>query len=112
MRWETKGPFLVSTELLGFLSIFKKSQASSAFEALNSVCLSRYQSDVIPPIQMRRTTMAFSRVSTGDSDIPASYKLKTCVSGNFCSCLKEVKPLVVYDGEQGIVLEPMQGNWA
>ena len=30
----------------------------------------------------------------------------------FGSCLKEVKPLVVYDGEQGIVLEPMQGNWA
>ena len=24
----------------------------------------------------------------------------------------EVKPLVVYDGEQGIVLEPMQENWA
>ena len=40
------------------------------------------------------------------------YKLKTCVSGNFGSCLKEVKPLVVYDGEQVIVLEPMQGNWA
>ena len=31
---------------------FQKSQASSHFEALNSVCLSRYQSDVIPPIQM------------------------------------------------------------
>ena len=41
-----------------------------------------------------------------------SYKLKTCVSWNFGSCLKEVKPLVVYDGEQEIVLEPMQGNWA
>ena len=35
--------------------------------------------------------------------------MKTCVSGNFGSCLKEVKPLVVYDGEQGIALEPMQG---
>ena len=34
------------------------------------------------------------------------------VSGNFGSCLKEVKPLVVYDGEQGIVLAPMQGNRA
>ena len=41
-----------------------------------------------------------------------SYKVKTCVSGKFGSHLKEVKPLVVYDGEQGIVLEPMQGNWA
>ena len=38
--------------------------------------------------------------------------MKTCVSGNFGSCLKEVKPLVVYDGEQGIVLEPMQGKLA
>ena len=35
-----------------------------------------------------------------------------CVSGNFASCLKEVKPLVVYDGEQGIVQESMQRNWA
>ena len=43
MRWETKVPFLVSTEILGFLSIFKKSQASSAFETLNSTSLSRCQ---------------------------------------------------------------------
>ena len=35
--------------------------------------------------------------------------LKMCVSGKFGSCLKEGKPLV-YDGEQGIALEPMQGN--
>ena len=48
VRQETKAHFLVGREILGFLSIFKKSQASSAFEALNSVCLSRYQSDVIP----------------------------------------------------------------
>ena len=41
-----------------------------------------------------------------------SYRLETCVSGNLVSCLKEVKPLVVYDGEQGIALEPMQGNRA
>ena len=34
------------------------------------------------------------------------------VSGNLWSCLKEVKPLVMYDGAQGIALEPMQGNWA
>ena len=43
VRWETKRPFLVSTEILGFLSIFKKSQASAAFEALKSVGLSRCQ---------------------------------------------------------------------
>ena len=43
VRWETKRPFLVSTERLGFLSIFKKSEASAPFEALNSVGLSRWQ---------------------------------------------------------------------
>ena len=37
VRWETKRPFLVSTEILGFLSIFKKSQDLAPFEALNSV---------------------------------------------------------------------------
>ena len=43
VRWETKRPFLVSTEILGFLSIFKKSQASAPFEALKTVGLSRCQ---------------------------------------------------------------------
>ena len=32
------------------------------------------------------------------------------VSGNPWSFLKEGKPLVVYDGERGIALEPMQEN--
>ena len=73
---KTKAHFLVGTVILGFLSIFQKSQSSSPFEALNSVCLSRYHSDVIPPIQMRRRTMDFSRVSTGDSDIPSSCEMK------------------------------------
>ena len=34
------------------------------------------------------------------------------MSGNLGSCLHYVKPLFVYDGEQGIALEPMQGNRA
>ena len=76
VRQETKAHFLVGIVILGFLSIFKKGQASSPFEALNSVCLSRYQSDVIPPIQMRQRNTAFSRVSTGDSDIPSSCDMK------------------------------------
>ena len=41
VRQETEVHFLVSTVILGFLSIFKNSQASSPFEALNSVCLWR-----------------------------------------------------------------------
>ena len=48
VRWETKRPFLVGKVILEFLSIFKKSQALSPFEALNSARLSRYQKDVIP----------------------------------------------------------------
>ena len=76
VRQETKAHFLVGTVILGFLSICEKSKASSPFEALNSVCLSRVQMDVQPPVQMRRTPMAFSRVSTGDSDIPSSCEMK------------------------------------
>ena len=55
---------------------FKKSKASSPYEALNSVCLSRGQWDVRPIGQMRRTPTAFSRVSTGDSDIPSPCEMK------------------------------------
>ena len=49
MRQETEVHILVGTVILGFLSIFKKSQALSPYEALNSVCLSRGQRDVRPP---------------------------------------------------------------
>ena len=31
---------------------------------------------------------------------------------NLCSFLKEVKPLVLYDVEHGIAIEPMKGKWA
>ena len=76
MRREAEGPFLVAKVILGFLSIFNKSQASSHFEAVNSACLSRCQRDVSPPVQMRRGPKTFSRVSTGDSDIPSSCEMK------------------------------------
>ena len=76
VKQETEFHFLVGTVILEFLSIFKKSKASSPFEALNSVCLSRCQSDVIPPIQMGRRTMDFSRVSTGYSDFPSSCEMQ------------------------------------
>ena len=64
VRRENVGPFLVATVILGFLSIYKKSQVPSPFEALNSVCLLRCQSDVRTPVQMKRGPRAFSRVST------------------------------------------------
>ena len=89
MRQETEVHFLVATVILGFLSIFKKSQESSPYEAMNSVCLSSGQRDVIPPVKMRWTNAAFSRVSTGDSDTPSACEMKD-----------ETK------------FKPMQGNWA
>ena len=76
MRQETEVHFLVGTVILELLSIFKKSQASSPYEALNSMCLSRGQRDVTAPVQMTQTPTVFSRVSTGDSDIPSSCEMK------------------------------------
>ena len=63
VRQETEVHFLVGTVILGFVSIFKNSQASLPHEALNSECLSRVKSDVRPPVHMRRKPVAFSRVS-------------------------------------------------
>ena len=71
VRQETEVHFLFGREILRLISIFKKSQASSPYEALNSLCFSRGQRDVRPPFQKRRTPTAFSRVSTGDSDLPS-----------------------------------------
>ena len=76
MRQETEFHFLSGTVILELLSIFKKTQASSPYEALNSLCLLRVQSDVSPPIQMRQRPTAFSRVSIGDSDMPSSCEMK------------------------------------
>ena len=76
VKQETEVHFLVGTVILGFLPIIKKRKASSPCEALNSLCLLRCQSDMIPPVQMRRRPKAFSRVCKGDSDIPSSCDMK------------------------------------
>ena len=76
VSWEAKRPLLVGTVILVLLSIFTKSQASSPFEALNSVQLSKSQMDVRTSVHKRLRTMAFSRVSTGDSDISSSREMK------------------------------------
>ena len=76
MSREAKLPLLVGTFILVFLSIFTKNQASSPFEALNSAHLSKSQMDVSQSVQKRLRTMAFSRVSTGDSDIRSSCEMK------------------------------------
>ena len=76
VRLEAKRPILVGTVILVFLSIFTKSQASSTFVAMNSAHLSMCQKDVMPSVQKTWRTMAFSRVSTGDSVIPSSCEMK------------------------------------
>ena len=53
VRWKTQCPFLVATLILGFLSIFNKSHASSPLEAFYSVCLSVCQRDMRTPVQIR-----------------------------------------------------------
>ena len=76
VRREAKLPLLVGTVILVFLSVFTKSQSSSPFEAMNSAHLSMCQKDVRSSVQKRWRTMAFSRVSTGDSVIPSSCEMK------------------------------------
>ena len=76
MRQETEVHFLFGTVILGLLSIFKKSQASSRYEAFNSLSLSMGHRDVRPPVQMSLTPTAFSRVSTWDSDMSSSCEMK------------------------------------
>ena len=73
---EAKRPLLVSTVILVFLSIFTKSKALSPFEALNSAHISKSQMDVRPSVQKRLRSIAFYRVSTGDSVIPSSCEMK------------------------------------
>ena len=72
---ETEGHFLVGTVLLGFITIFKKCQASSTSEAVNSVCLSWWQNDVRPLVEMRWWPRAFCRFFTGDLDILSSFDM-------------------------------------
>ena len=60
----------------GIPIIFNKSQALSAFKALNSECLLRGQKYVRPPGEMSWAPRTFSRISTEDSDIPSSGEMK------------------------------------
>ena len=64
--------FLFDTVIVGFQTILKNCQASSKFEAVNSTWLSSCQRHVRPIFEMMWRARAFSRVSTGDSDILSS----------------------------------------
>ena len=47
--------------------------------------------------------------SSSCAEIGVPNRLKTGVAGDLGSCPKEVKPLVLYDGEQGIALKQCSG---
>ena len=55
---------------------FHEESGIVTFEELNSVHLLKSHMDVRPSVQKRLRTMAFSRVSTGYSDIPTSCEMK------------------------------------
>ena len=50
--------------------------SSSPFKAMNSAHLLMCQKDVRPTVQKRFRTMAFSRISPGDSVIPSFCEMK------------------------------------
>ena len=72
VKCEFRSLFLFDTVILGSLTILKNYQPSSKFEAVNSTWLSSCQSHVRPTFEMKWRPTAFSRVSTGDSDILSS----------------------------------------
>ena len=76
MRRETERPFPGATGILGFLTNFKRWQASSPFETLNSAFLSSSKRYVKPTVVMSPGTRDFSRFSTGDWDKPSSCEMK------------------------------------
>ena len=61
---------------IGFPVYFQEDSGIVTFCSIELMCLSKYRRDVRPPIQMRWGHRAFSRVSTGDSDIPSSCEMK------------------------------------
>ena len=92
MRRETQDHFLVGTVILGFLTIFKNSEPSSTFKALNPMCLSRCQRDVTPHVEMRWRTRGFCRVMIGDSDILSSCDMNDEPALSLC---REFRPSFV-----------------
>ena len=70
-----KGPFPVVTGILGYLSLFKRSQASSPFESLNRMPL-ELPKGCEDSCQDEGGYRSFSRVSRGDLDILSSCEMK------------------------------------
>ena len=75
VRREIQCPFLLASDI-GIPINFQEESGMSPFAALNSSYLSKCQRDVRPPVPMRWGPVAFSRVSTGDSDNPSSCEME------------------------------------
>ena len=75
VKWEFRSLFLFDTVILAFLTILKNCQASSKFEPVNSTWLSSCQRHGRPIFEMKWRPRAFSRFSTGASDICSSFDM-------------------------------------
>ena len=89
VRWENTRPFLVSRRILGFPSIFKKSQASSPFEALNFMSLSRFQM-MLSPLSRWGGELGFSLGSS--QRVQTSLHLVRWKTSLHSSHFREIRP--------------------
>ena len=76
LKRETRGPFPVASWILEFLSIIKRSQASSPLKHATPHSSGHIKGGVKPPVPRRWGTRVLSRVSTGNSDIPSRWERK------------------------------------
>ena len=76
MRQETKAHFLVGTVILGFLSFSKRVRHRHLLKPWIPCASGGIKVMWFPLSRLRHRTTAFSRVSTGDPDIPSSCEMK------------------------------------
>ena len=89
MRQETEVHFLVITVILGFLSILKKNHASSPYEALTSVCLSRVKQMWGPLYRWGRNLRLFLMSPQGTQTCLHLVRWKTSLNLSHC---REIRP--------------------
>ena len=97
----------------------QKTQGPSYIPIAEGNLLLRFLWKVCLPLQSKTGNQLSSRVDMGCLELSSSCCTETDVpldlrrvSHEFLEFLKEIKPLVMYDVERGIPLQPMQGNRA
>ena len=126
--WDERRAYIQATAGTCGLLLSQGSSVSIPLEAANSGSLSHTYCCGKPPLEVlverwltssveaRKSALILRRYGVHGAFLEflcwnwCSSRLETGVSGNLWSCLKEVKPLVMYDVEQGMALEPIQGN--